>query len=575
MFRYPPGLASLISYRARYVKSDLGAGLAVAAVALPVGIAYAELAGFPAQVGLYSSILPLVAYAIFGSSRQVIVGPDAATCALVAAAVAPLAGGDPDLYASLSVVLALLTGVICIAASFLRLGALADFLSKPILVGFLNGVALSIVLGQLGKLLGFVVSAKGIVPTLLEVCGKLDQIHPLTALVGVLSFAMLVLVPRVTSALPPAIVAMAVSGAAVAAFGLEAHGVKTIGAVPAGLPALRVPHIHADQLPELLAEAAGLALVSFSSLMLTARSFASKNGYDIDPDQDFAALGVANVASALSQGFAISGADSRTAVADASGGRTQATALVAALAVALVLMFLTAPLRFVPIPVMAAILVVASLSLVDIGTLRILYKIDPVEALLSVLATIGVVAVGAVNAILFVVILTLLRFVRLVSRPRIDILGEVAGIPGLHPLQLHTEGQERPGLLLFRFNGPLIFFNAGYFKQKLMAAAALAGPDLRHVVIDALPVTGLDATGLFTLREVEAALQERGITLSAAGREKEWTEWTQRRELEARIRLFPTLRAAVRELSPQLAERASGSPGSLATNEPDGDDLPG
>ncbi len=549
MLRYPPGLASLISYRAEYVKGDLGAGLAVAAVAIPVGIAYAELAGFPAQVGLYSSILPLVAYAIFGSSRQVIVGPDAATCALVAAAVTPLAGGDPALYASLSVVLALLTGAICIAASFLRLGALADLLSKPILVGFLNGVALSIILGQMGKLLGFAVSAKGIVPTLLEVCGKLDQIHPLTAAVGALAFALLVLVPRFTSALPPAIVAMAVSGAAVAAFGLAAHGVKTIGAVPAGLPVLRMPYIHLDLLPELLAEAAGLALVSFSSLMLTARSFASKNGYDIDPDQDFAALGMANIASALSQGFTISGADSRTAVADAAGGRTQATALVAAFAVALVLMFLTAPLRFVPIPAMAAVLVVASLSLVDIGTLRILYKIDPVEALLSVLATIGVVAVGAVNAILFVVILALLRFVRLVSRPRIDILGEVAGLPGLHPLHMYSEGQERPGLLLFRFNGPLIFFNAAFFKQKLMEAVTLAGPNLRHVVIDAMPVTGLDATGLFALLEVEQALRERGIILSAAGRAKEWTEWARRRGLEAQIRIFPTLRAAVSELN--------------------------
>ncbi|MGO9388674.1 SulP family inorganic anion transporter [Rhodoblastus sp.] len=560
MIQYAPGLAALLRYKPSDVKADVAAGLAVASVAIPVGVAYAELAGFSPEIGLYSSILPLVAYAIFGSSRQVIVGPDAATCALVAAAVGPLAGNDPSLYAALSVTLALLTGLFCIAASFLRLGALADFLSKPILVGFLNGVALSIVLGQIGKLLGFTITAKRIIPTFIEVLGKLDQIQLPTALVALSAFAVLIATARYARSVPASIVAMAVTGGAVALFGLEAQGVKTLGVVPGGLPALRLPQLDWSLLPGLSAEAAGLALVSFSSLMLTGRSFASKNGYEVDPDQDLAALGVANLASALSQGFTISGADSRTAVADAAGGRTQATGLVAAAVVALALVFLTGPLRYVPVPAMAAVLVMASLSLVDLGTVRMLYRIDPVEAGLSLLATVGVVAVGAVNAILFVVVLALLRFVRLVSRPRIEILGKVDGLPGFHSLARHEQAQAEPGLLFFRFNGPLVFFNASFFKQKMLEAVGEAGPSLHHVVLDMLPVSEIDATGLFALKEINDALAARGISLCAAGRATEWRHWLERRDFDTSIPIFPTLRAALRELGGSASPKSPTSP---------------
>jgi MFS superfamily sulfate permease-like transporter len=275
-------------------------------------------------VGLYSSILPLVAYAIFGTSRQLIVDPDAATCALVAATVTPLAGGDPATYGSLSVMLALLTGLLCVAASFLRLGALADFLSRPILIGFLNGVALSIILGQADKIFGFPVTESGILPRLAEIAGKLGEIHWPTFAVALGTFAVIALVPRFAPQLPAALVGMVLAAAALVLFKLSAFGVKTVGYVPAGLPQLAWPRVEPTLLPALLADSAGLALVSFSSLMLTARSFAAKNGYDIDPDQDFAALGANNIASALSQGFAVSGADSRTAMSDASGGKTHA-----------------------------------------------------------------------------------------------------------------------------------------------------------------------------------------------------------------------------------------------------------
>lgn len=522
----------------------------MATVAVPVGIAYAELAGFPPQIGLYSSLLPLVAYAIFGSSRQLIVGPDAATCAVIAAAITPLAGGDMGAYLSLSTMLALLTGLICIAASFLRLGVLADFLSKPILVGFLNGVALSIILGQASKVFGFNVLETGFLPRIAEIVSKLGQTHVPTLAVALGTFVVMATVARLTPALPSALAGMAIAGAAVPLFGLADVGVKTIGVISGGLPALALPRIDPAHLPSLSAAAAGLALVSFSSLILTSRSFASKNGYDIEPDKDFAALGIANVASALTQGFAVSGADSRTAMNDAAGGRTHAVGLVAAAAIALVLLFFTAPLQFVPLAALGAVLVAAGVSLIDIQGLRLLFSIDRTEAVLSALATLGVVAVGAVNAILFTVVLALLRFIQLLSRPRIEILGKVEGYPGLHSLERHGEGEAIPGLLLFRFNAPITFFNATYFKQELMRAVDEAGQSLRHVVIDLLPVSSIDATGILTIADLVTALEARDTSLNAAGRATEWRHWAETRGIERlRVRFFPTLRQAVRELS--------------------------
>lgn len=548
--RLAPGLASLLHYKAADAPADISAGLAVAAVAVPVGIAYSVLAGFGPEVGLYSTILPLVAYAIFGTSRQLIVGPDAATCAVIAAAVAPLAAGDPAAYASLSASLAFLTGLMCIGASFLRLGVLADFLSRPILVGFLNGVALSVIFGQADKILGFPLRETGIVRRAVEIVGHLGETHLPTLAVAASTFLVIAAVQRLIPRLPSALVGLVLAGAAVPLLGLDVAGVKTIGPVPAGLPRLGLSFPDPALFASLVADAAGLALVTFSSMMLTARSFAAKNGYDVDADQDFAALGAANIASALSQGFAVSGASSRTAVSDAAGGRTQVAGLVAAAAVTLVLLFFTGALQYVPLAALGAVLVMAGMSLIDLASLRLFYRIDPTEALLSALATAGVVVVGPVNAILFAVVLALLRFIRLMSRPRVEILGKVPGYPGLHSLERHGKGKAIAGLLLFRFNAPITFFNAPYFKRELMRAVDEAEPGLRHVVIDLLPVSDIDATGLLTVVEVISQLEARGISFSAAGRATEWRLWAERKGFDdQRIRYFPTLRQAVRDLS--------------------------
>jgi high affinity sulfate transporter 1 len=553
--RVAPGLAALRDYKLSYVAGDINAGLAVAAVAIPVSIAYAGLAGLRPETGLYSTLLPLLAYAAFGSSRQLIIGPDAATCAVIAAAVAPLATGDPAAYTRLSSALALLTGLICMGASFLRLGVLADFLSRSILVGFLNGVAVSIILGQADKILGFPIQGSRIFPRLIDIFSRLGETHLLTLAVAAGTFLIIAIVPRLVSWLPAALVGIVLAGIAVPFFGLQAAGVKTVGAVPGGLPALTFPYADIALLPSLLAEAAGLALVSFTSMILTARSFAAKNGYDIDSDQDFAALGAANVVSALSQGFAVSGADSRTAVSDAAGGRTHAVGLVAAVVVALVLIFFTAPLRYVPVAALGAVLVAAGLSLIDMASLRLIYRIDPTEALLSILAMLGVIAAGPINGILLVVALALLRFIKLMSRPSVEILGKVKGFPGLHSIQRHDDSESIPGLLLFRFNAPIMFFNAPYFKRELMRTIDQSDPGLHHVVIDLLPASTIDATGIMTILDLVTTLNARGISVNAAGRATEWRLWANKRGIvDGRVRFFPTLRQAVRELSKEALQ---------------------
>jgi len=548
--RIAPGLMKLSSYSfAENVRHDLFAGLSVAAVALPVAVAYAQLAGFDPVVGLYSSILPLVAYAIFGTSRQLIVNPDAAVCAMVAAAVVPLASGNGELYWSLSVTLTFLAGLFCIAASFLRLGVMADFLSKPILIGFLNGIAISICLGQIGKLLGFSIESKRIIPQLLEILAKLPQTQVPTLIVGAASMAMLFGLARFFPRLPSALITLITAGTVGALFGLDQYGIAILGPVPAGLPPLRLPRFPEDDIPALLASAAGLALVLFSSGMLTARSFAEKGGYAIDADREFAAFGAANLASAISQGFAVAGADSRTAIADAAGGRTQMTGLVAAATIAVVLLFFTGPLQYVPIATLGALLMFASFSLFNTRTLREIWGIDRTEVGLAVITTLGVVAVGAINGILIAVGLALVRFVKLTARPQDEVLGAVDGLPGLHSIERHPGAKTFPGLVLYRFDGPLTFFNADYFKTRALAVADAAGPELQWFVIDAIPISQIDITGLYAVRDLRQRLEARGTVLILAGRKTEILTWFREAGLyrsEHERWIFPTLRQALK-----------------------------
>ncbi|MEX3931286.1 SulP family inorganic anion transporter [Paraburkholderia phymatum] len=560
--RIAPGLVAFVRYRREDLRHDVVAGVCVASVALPVGVAYAELAGFNPAIGLYSCIWPLVAYALFGTSRQLIVGPDAATCALVAASIVPLAAvGTPE-YLSMSTTLAFLAGLFCIAASFIGLGACADFLSRPILTGFMNGIAISIALGQTGKLLGFKIESTGVIRPLIEIVTKIGQTHLPTLAVGLGAFALLLLLPRFAPRVPAALATLAAAACVTALLALDTHGVRTIGAVPAGLPSLVVPRIHWDALDTLAVDAAGIALISFCSATLTARSFAAKNDYEIDDDREMSAIGAANIASALSHGFAISGADSRTAMNDMMGGRTQLASIVAAAAIAFVLIFLTGPLRFVPVAALGAVLVMAAVSLVDITTLKGLWSEARGEFAICLAATVGVVALGSLKGIVLAVALALFRFIRLVARPSHEVLGTVDGMKGFHSTERHADARRTPGLCLFRFNSPIVFFNARYFKRTALDVVAQMMPPPQWFVLDALAVTGVDVTGRHAIEELREELSQRGVSLVLAGRRTQRLDWLHKHGMDdvtAAQLHFPTLRAAVRAFH-AARQRESGEP---------------
>jgi high affinity sulfate transporter 1 len=544
---WAPGLVALLNYRRADLPHDVAGGLAVVAVTVPVSIANARLAGLPPEHGLYASVLPLVVYALLGTSRQLVVGTSAATAALIASAVGTLAAGDPSQHLAIAMMLTLLVGLMSLAASLLRLGAIADVLSRPIIVGFMNGLALSILLSQLGPLFGIRLTAEGFFPRSFEFLVSLPRMHLPTLAVGLTALGMLLVARRFAPRVPAPLVAMLVASIIVMAFPLQGAGVGVIGAVPAGLPALSVPFVPLHQMPMLLAEAAGLTLLSFSNTMLAARNFAERNRYDVDPDREFAALGATNVAAALSQGFTVTGSGLRMTVAEAAGARTQLAGLVAAAVLVQVLLFLTGLVEHVPSVVLSAILIGAGLSLLNWRDLRAIHRIEPQEFWLAMLATAGVLLFGPIQAILLVVVLALLRFVRLTARPRVEILGRLEGDSGYQSVAYHPEVRSQPGLLLFRYNGPVVFFSAPHFKREVVAAAAAADPGLRWFVIDLLPVSQIDTTGLFAIRDAFDTLRARGIVVAAAGRDAEWADRASRRDLSGvltGIRFFPSLRRA-------------------------------
>ena len=517
--RFIPGLSQLLQYRRSWLRDDFVAGISVAAVAVPTAIAYAQLIGFDPIVGLYAAILPLVAYALFGSSRQLIVNPDAATCAVFAAAVVPLAAGDHHALRSLSVALAVLTGVVCIAAGLLRLGFVADFLGKPILVGYLNGVAISIFLGQIGKVFGFSMHSRGIVPRLIELAGKLPHTHLPTLIIGLASLAVILAGKHWWPRAPVPLLAMVAAGAVVYGLNLEAGGVSVVGLLPGGLPDLTFPVFDSELLKPLVGGALGVALVSFSSGMVTARSFAARNHYEVDVDQEFIALGACQIASGVSQGFAVAGADSRTAVNDAMGGKTQLVGVIAAVAMVAVLFF-TEPLRYLPVAALGAVLIVAAMGLFDIGALQMMWRVNRAECALSLLTTLGVIWLDLLQGILLAVVTALLLLIKRASRPADAILGRVPGMKGWHAQAYHEDAVTHPGLLVYRFGSAIVFFNAGYFKHRVMELVG-AHPDVRWFIVDGSTINLVDVTGAEMLESLTKELAAKGIRLGLANARRE------------------------------------------------------
>lgn len=549
--RWMPGLTLLRRYERAWLVKDMAAGLSVAAIALPVGIAYADLTGVPAAIGIYSAIFPLLAYALFGSSRQLIIGPDAATCIMVAASLAPLAQGDPGRYLALLPVLTLMTGMLYLVAGFARLGFLASFLSQPILTGYLNGIALVIIAGQLTKLLGYPSEAGEALPRLLECLQRLGQSHVATAALGLALMAALIALRRLAPSAPGALVVVVVGIGVVAAMGLDRQGVAVTGPVPAGLPVPSWQWLDPATYRSLFSDAAGIMLISFTGGVLTAKSFARRNRYDVDANQELIAFGASNLAAGLAQGFAVTGADSRTAVNDAMGGRTQLVGVVAAAAMLLVLFFLTGPLALVPTTALAAVILVSAVSLFDLAGLRHLYRMSRREALMSLLTTVGVVVLGVLPGVVLAVVLSLFWLLAIALRPSDAVLGRVPGLKGFHSVDDYPQARTIPGLLLYRFNANIVFYNVDYFCERLQLAIRDAAGTVRWLVVDLSPVNFVDATALQRVDELREQLAAEGITLGFARAKRQLRRafdpgWlAQRASTEAAI-AFPTLRSAVR-----------------------------
>lgn len=545
--RWVPGLDSLLHYRRAWFRPDVQAGLSVAAIQIPTAIAYAQIAGFPPQVGLYACILPMLIYALIGSSRQLMVGPDAATAAMVAAAITPLAAGDPQRLVDLSMIVAIMVGLFSIVAGLARAGFIASFLSRPILVGYLNGIGLSLLVGQLGKLFGYEAATSGFVAGILALLENLLHIHWPTLILGSLSLLLMVLLPRRFPQLPGALCGVLLASLAAALLGLDRYGVELLGEVPAGLPQLSWPQTSLEELKSLLRDATGITVVSFCSAMLTARSFAARHGYSINANHEFVALGLANIGAGVSQGFAISGADSRTAVNDMVGGKTQLVGVVAALVIAATLLLLNKPLGWVPMPALGAVLLLAGWGLIDVQALKGFWKLSRFEFSLCLLTTVGVLIVGVLPGIFVAVSIAVLRLLYYTYRPSDAVLGWMHGIDGQVELAKYPQATTLPGLVIYRFDAPLLFFNADYFKQRVLAV--VDGSERPNaVLLNAEAMTNLDISGLATLHEVQQILKAQGVHLSLARVTGQTLDLLQRSSMLGEIKpplVFSSVRSGV------------------------------
>jgi len=561
-----PGLARLRTSTRAGLVSDARAGLAVAAISIPTAVAFTSLMNLPPQAGLHASILPLVAYALLGPSPRLVVGPDTATCVLVAGSLTALGVSDPEMRLAFAGVLAVLAGIFCIGAGLLRLGAVADFLAWPILVGFLNGVAIDLMLSQAPRMLGLPSPRDEPILRVIDLVHTLPMLHLPTTLTSVASVLLVLLLRRLAPSVPGALVACIAAGGASMLLDLPARGVEVLGNIPAGLPGFALPAFDAALVArryELVQHAAGIALISFASMMVSARAFAARRGETTDADREAIALGIANIVGGLAKGFAVSGTSTRTAVAEEAGAQGPLAALVAAAALAVAMALLAGPMAVLPRGVMAALMVQAAISLFDARAMRTLWRLARPEAALAAIATLGVLLVGPLNAVLVSVALAILRFIHLTARPAADVLGRLHGTPGFHSRRVYPDVRTEPGMVFFRFNGPIVFFNAPAFLRAAMEAADEAGPALEWFVIDVFPITQVDATGMIALRQLHDRLAARGVTLVAAGRRTAVRHW-----LEAMggwpedVKLFPTMNAArhaFRALRPPPGDRTASS----------------
>jgi high affinity sulfate transporter 1 len=516
--RWLPGLNTLRRYESSWLQHDLVAGLVMTTMLVPVGIAYAEASGVPGITGLYATIVPLLAYALFGPSRILILGPDSALAGVILTVVQPLSAGQPKRAVAVAGMMAIVSGLVCVAVGLARIGFITDLLSKPIRYGYMNGIALTVLLSQIPKLFGFSVTANGPLRLAWAIVNKVlaGGTNVVALAIGASALAFILLVKR-WPRLPGILVAVVGATVVVAAFDLGRRAsVSVLGPLPQGLPRPRLPLVGFDDLVPILTGGVAVALVSFADTSVLSRTYAARLRTPVDPNQEMVGLGVANLAAAFFQGFPISSSSSRTPVAEAAGARTQLTGVVGALAIALLLVFAPQLLQDLPHTALAAVVIASAIGLVEVSDLRRIYRIQRWEFWLSMTCFAGVAVLGAIPGIGLAIVIAVIEFLWDGWRPHSAVLGRVDRVKGYHDITRYPEARLIPGLVLFRWDAPLFFANAELFHQRALDAVASSPTPVHWLVVAAEPVTSVDVTAADAVCELDDTLQAAGIELCFA-----------------------------------------------------------
>ena len=516
--RWLPGLVTLRQYRPAWLPHDIAAGVVLATVLVPVGIAYATASGLPGIYGLYAMIVPLLAYALFGPSRILVLGPDSSLAAVILSVVFPLSGGDPVRAVTLAGMMAVVSGIVCILAGVARLGFVTELLSKPIRYGYMNGIALTVLVSQLPKFFGFSIDGDGPLRELLAIAGAIlgGKANWAAFAIGAGTLAVILLL-RNSKRVPGVLIAVVGATVIVGAFDLAARvDVSVLGPLPQGLPAFRIPWItHADLLPILIGGCA-VAMVSFADTSVLSRAYAARTRTNVDPNQEMVGLGAANLAAGFFQGFPISSSASRTPVAEAAGARTQLSGVIGAIAVALLLLLAPNLLQHLPSAALAAVVIASAIGLIEVTDLARIFRVQRWEFWLSIICFVGVAVLGVIPGIGLAIAIAIIQFLWDAWRPHFAVLGRAEGLKGYHDITRYPDARQIAGLVLFRWDAPLFFANAELFKERVLDLAAAAAAPVRWFVVAAEPITSVDVTAADALSELEKTLSEAGVKLCFA-----------------------------------------------------------
>jgi high affinity sulfate transporter 1 len=544
-----PGLVTLRKYQAAWLLHDIAAGLVLTTMLVPVGIAYAVASGLPGIYGLYATIVPLLAYALFGPSRILVLGPDSSLAAVILGVVFPLSSGDPGRAVALAGMMAIVSGLVCILAGVARLGFVTELLSKPIRYGYMNGIALTVLVSQLPKLLGFSIDTQGPLRKLWAIAAAVanGRTNWTAFAIGAATLAVIFLLKN-SKRVPGILIAVVGATIIVGTFDLAAHAdVSVLGPLPEGLPAFTIPWISYDDIVPVLIGGGAVALVSFADTSVLSRSYAARTGAHVDPNQEMVGLGAANLAAGFFQGFPISSSASRTPVAEAAGARTQLTGVVGAIAVALLLLAAPNLLRHLPTAALAAVVIASAIGLIEVTDLVRIFRIQPWEFWLSIFCFVGVAVFGAIPGIGLSIVIAVIEFLWDGWRPHSAVLGRAEGVKGYHDITRYPDARQIPGLVLFRWDAPLFFANAELFKERTLQAVAKSPAPVQWLVVAAEPVTSVDVTAADMLAELNEKLHEAGIALCFAELKDPVKDKLKRFGLFERIGedfFFPTIGAA-------------------------------